>query len=262
MNIKKEYKSNRLIAAIACLAIVIIRIIFPQLRFDEISFWLVVIFIVLLVIPDIGDLVSRIKKLKKGDLEIEFERKIDELLDHTVEAEEQISSDEKIEFIGLPEKVQQRIQETLVEPRATLINIAVEIESRIKELSNKYKTKTGDRYFPTRRSIKELVDKKLINPNIQTLFNDFWAIRNEAVHSKIFIPDKARLFELADLGIRILHFLYMIPGDKYELLYRDEVSCPKCGADVSVDHSYGPDSESASAICEKCGWRSSVSNRL
>lgn len=244
-----------------CVFLIVIRMFFPALVFDQISLWLLIVAAVLVLVPNIADLVDRVRKIKKGDLEVEFDRKLDELKQQTEEAEDRIEASPNLDFVGIPEDVKGRILNALVEPRGALISLAVEIESRLKDLAEKHKI-TNRGYFVPRKAIQELASRSLISPAVEPIFNDFWAIRNNAVHARGFVPDQSRLFELADLGLRVLRFLYLVPRDGYDLMGHNVISCPKCGKDVQVDYKASSSSQSAYAHCAACGWTNSASERL
>jgi hypothetical protein len=185
---------------------------FPTILFDQISLWLLIVAVILILVPNVADLVDRVRKIKKGDLEVEFDKKLDELQQQTKEAEDRVGARSNIDFVGIPEDVKERIQNSLVEPRGALISLAVEIESRLKELAEQHKI-TNRGYFAPRKTIQELTFRNLISPEIEPVFIDFWEIRNNAVHARGFVPEPSKLFELAELGLRVLRFLYVVPHD-------------------------------------------------
>lgn len=246
---------------VGCVALILLRMFFPSLVFDQTSFWLLLVVVLLLLVPNIGELPERIAKITKGDLEIEFDKKIDELKQQTEEVEHRAEANSGLDLVGIPEEVKGRILNSLAEPRAALISLAVEIESRLRDLAEKHNV-THRGYFAPRTTIQELASRKVLSATIEPIFNDFWAIRNNAVHARGFVPNQSRLFELVDLGLRVLRFLYAVPRDRYDLLTAESISCPKCGKDVRVNYKSARDSESADATCGNCGWSGSVSNRL
>ena len=255
----------RIIALVSCISIIILRIIFPDIHFDEISLWLLLVAILLVTVPDIAGILDRLKKLKKGDLEIEFEQRIDILKKNIEQAEEDLEEEvaDKLNFMGIPTAIKDKLLPTLGDPRGALVTLAVEIEARLRELSSIYQKRIKGRYISTPRMIEEFVKQGIISSKIKPIFNDFWAIRNEAVHSKGFRLEASSFYEIADLGIRILRLLYVTPQYGYNLLGKSNVTCPICGENVEVEYkSISNLSESASAECQKCGWSEAISNRI
>jgi len=209
---KKSIHMNQIIIISICFLIIIARIIFPSMIFDNISLWVLCIGILSLLIPDIGELFGRIKKLKKGDIEIEFISKVLQLAENTEKVEEELLSNESLyEYSGIPENVKMRIEQNLNNPRAALITLAVEIESVLRNIARKYNINKQDKYFSPKTVVNKLLTEKLISNQTYNLFNEFWFVRNTAVHSRDFEPSQYELYKLVDIGIRILGLLQIKP---------------------------------------------------
>ena len=206
-NLKTFFNVRLFIAAFAIL-VIIARIIWPEMRYDTTSFYLTILFAVILLIPDIGDLISRIKKIKKGDLEIELESKINDLAAKTEKAEEDIEvSGEAFAFERLPNDLRNRIAEYTQDPRGGLIAVAVEIESKIDEIARRYQIDKQTKYASPIRIIDEFTRRGIVPKELPSLIRDFWTIRNQAVHSTEFKLTNEHLYRLLDLGIRIIDLL-------------------------------------------------------
>lgn len=210
-----KWKARQWIPVI-CGVLIVLRAIFPSLRIDDITLWLLILGAVVALIPDIGELISRIRKVKKGDFEIEFDSLLENLKRQTEETESHIESGE-INAGHLPAEVQARINSSLIEPRAAIITVAAEIEERLQNLAQTHGYKSRGRYFSPRRTIEELVGSEKIDSHMKSLFEDFWALRNEAVHSHKFHLKKEQLFSLVDLGVRILKILYSSKASESQL---------------------------------------------
>lgn len=209
----RAFKARHWIA-VACGALVIVRAVFPGLRIDEVSFWLFLVGSIVLLIPDIGDLIARLRKVKKGDFELEFDHRLDDLKRRTEETESIIESEE-IDFGEVPESVRGRIVGSLVEPRAALITLAVEIENRIRELAEIHDIRTRGRFFSPRRAIEAMVATGRLDAHLRSLFEDFWAIRNDAMHGRTLLIEREQLYSLVELGMRILRMLYTSSPDDF-----------------------------------------------
>ena len=179
--------------------------------FDEISLWLFIIAVIVILIPDIGELINRIKKFKKGSLEIEFERHIATMVKQTDLAEQKLEEAEIIkEDREIPEHVRAILAESSRNPRGALITLAVEIEKALEVLAGKYNITNKGRYFSPRYTLERLVKIQKIPKTASELFLDFWEIRNQAIHNVRFQLDQDRLYELVEVGFRILKLLYSI----------------------------------------------------
>lgn len=212
---KNISKIPYLIAFFICL-IIISRLVWPNINYDDISFYLTLLIVVLLVFPNIGEILSRIRKFKKGDLEIEIESNLNNLTKKTEKAEEEIEKSEisEYEFESKPDEINKRILEYTKDPRGGLIAIAVEIESMIYELVKYYKLSINAKLMSPIRAIDILVKKGFVPSKLNSLIRDFWVIRNQVVHHSEFQFTNHRPYRLLDLGIRILDLLsYRKPKD-------------------------------------------------
>ena len=192
------------------LFVVSLRAAFPNLRIDEVSLWLLILAAIAALVPDIGGIVERVKKVKKGDFELEFEGRLEDLKRKTEETE-QVLEAKDLEFGDIPGELRSRITRSLVEPRAALITVAIEIEGRLREIADTYEISHRGRFFSPRRTIENLAEAGQVEEHIPALFADFWATRNQAIHSRKFVPDQDQLYSLVDLGMRILSILYGSP---------------------------------------------------
>lgn len=205
--IKSIFKARYFIATLAIL-IIVGRAIWPNIKFDDTSFHLILLIAVVLLIPDIGDLISRIKRFKKGDLEIELESKINELAGRTEKAEEDIkASKEDFEYERFSDNFVNRITEYTRDPRGGLIAIAVEIESKLDEIARHYQINKQTKYSSPIRIVDEFTKIGIVPKELPSLIRDFWTIRNKAVHSVEYKLTNEHLYRLLDLGIRILDLL-------------------------------------------------------
>ncbi len=73
--ITKIYISSQILKSIiiaVCLLIISLRLFNSTFTFDNISLYLIIAIFVVLLIPDLKDFILKVRKFKKGDLEIEF----------------------------------------------------------------------------------------------------------------------------------------------------------------------------------------------
>jgi hypothetical protein len=196
-----------------CILVIAGRIIWPDLKFDETAFYLFIFASIVVLIPDIGGIVARIKKVKKGDFEMEFDEKVSLLSEEIEKAESKDKDVTTLEDNDTPtddselEERIQRITEQASDPRGAPIVIAVEIEDAIQELAKSKGIANVHRYNSPVRIMDELIRRKLINASVLAPFRDFWTIRNQAAHSARFQMSKYQLYELVEIGIRVLKLI-------------------------------------------------------
>lgn len=209
MKSRKNISKVPYLIAIFIFLIIIARIIWPNINYDNTSFYLTLLIVILTVFPNIGEILSRIKRFKKGDLEIEIERSLNNLTENTEKAEEEIEKLEipEYEFALKSDETKKRIFEYSKDPRGGLIAIAVEIESMISELVKYYKLSVNTKHMSPIRAIDLLIKKGFVPSQLNSLIRDFWVIRNQIVHRSEFRLTNQQLYRLLDLGMRIVDLL-------------------------------------------------------
>lgn len=204
---------SRASVIIACFLVIGIRAVFPDIRFDSVSLWLFSITVVVWLLPDLPEFLSRIKRFKKGDLEIEFESQVSELARKTEKVEDEVEKEieatasNEIQYEGLSPETKSILSKSADHPRTALITLAVEIETELRNIAEQNDISGYQRIFSPSRLVQELVNRKVLTANVQALFKDFWTIRNQAVHGSTFEVSQDKLYELVDLGIRLLKIL-------------------------------------------------------
>jgi len=199
----------RYIIGVGCLSLIVLRMVRPSLAFDQLSLELLIVAILVLLLPNIQDLLSRIRKFKKGDIELEFGEQISALIGETREVERAIEENPQPgeEYSGVPREATQRLAEAASDPRGALLVIGVEIESRIRDLARQVgmaKTQAG---LPITRLVRMLAREGAIREEAVPVLMDFWAMRNRVAHQAHYQIEPGRLYELAELGLTILRLL-------------------------------------------------------
>ena len=220
--IKNLFQTRYFVALFAVL-IISARAIWSSFKYDDTSFYLTLLASIVLLIPDIGNIASRITKFKKGDLEIELANQITALAGETKKAEEIEESGSKFEQEYLPEDTKNRIIEYSRDPKGGLIAVAVDIESRVTDLAKRYQISSSPRYLSPIKIIDTLTEKGIIPKVLQGLMRDFWTIRNKAVHDSKFKLGSEDLLRLLDLGVRILDLLYFTNPSIYDPSRTDRI---------------------------------------
>jgi len=212
---------RKAIIIIICIGIVVVRIIYPDLNFDWISFSLILIAALLIFSSDLKEYTERVKKLKVGDLEIELEERIKELAIKTDETlEEKSETIKKPPSISGPpwmkdskEQLRDKISEMIDIPEAALVLIAIEIEKELRAIFEK--ADFGDMKIPMSpiRQINLLNEKGIIDVETKDIFQQFWQIRNKVVHGHSLQLSEKQRIEIIEIGLKVLKLLEIAKND-------------------------------------------------
>jgi uncharacterized protein YutE (UPF0331/DUF86 family) len=184
-----------------CFALIILRILIPNINFDQLSLYLLIIATVLLLFPYINDWISNIKKIKIGNYEIEIGNAVNKLDRDTSRLEESIKEEKK--YPELSYDFKKLLAGASADPRGALLIVAIEIESIVRKLAEKAHIEFGS----TTKLVIELSKRKIIDEKILPIFKDFWNIRNRIVHGPSEKVSENIIYELTYLGYRILTLL-------------------------------------------------------
>lgn len=189
------------IAVGLCLLAIVARIIWPEISFDGVSLKLLLTAVIILVFPEIRDLISKIRRVKKGNLEIELAEQVTQLVKDTSKLE--INSPF---YSEISEKILERIAKTSSEPRGALMLISIEIESRIRRLAEGSGAPNINQTSVV-TLLNELTKRGRVPEEIDPIFREFWSIRNKLAQQFYAQISSAKLYAIVDLGIRILKWL-------------------------------------------------------
>ncbi len=206
----------RYLVALVAVAIVIVRAVWPDARLDEISLVLLVVAALALVWPDIAPLTSRIRRLKLWELEVELSEKISELSERVEvvgrEASQEREAAPAESVAVVPPELKEWAEAAAADPRAGLLLVAADIEEAIRRLASRHGMATGVGRLSARRALSDLAKRGIVPRQVVPLFDDFWQVRNEVVHGAGLQLPAGQLYELIDIGFRILELLSL--GDR------------------------------------------------
>lgn len=209
-----RYKQFRCLIILVCLSIIVVRAIFPNIKFDTISMTLLGISVLCILIPDVDTIINRTKKLKFGSLEWELNE-----LNKTTEKVEGKLKDEKLKGAGISGLIRRNdydfeIQNDLP---TTILKLSIEIEKSMREIYEIVFSTNEERPLSTTKLIDTLFKKDIINDETTELLKQFWRIRNQFVHGHklIEITDKD-ILAFSDIGIRLLRILKNMENDLKE----------------------------------------------
>ena len=201
----------RFLIAVVALALVVVRALWPDIRLDEISLMLFALAALALLSPDLAPIAGRIRRLKLWQIEVELSEKIGELAQRAEVAAGEASAHRGAAVpgirAGVPPEVAERLADAAADPRAGLLLVAIEIEQAIRGLAAQYGISAGVGRVSTRRTLRELATRGAVPREVVPLFEDFWQVRNEVVHGAGFKVPTGHLYELVDVGFRILELI-------------------------------------------------------
>lgn len=197
-----------LVAAL-CALIIGLRAWLPDFRFDETSLILFAIGVLVLVLPELRDIIYRLRRFKGLGFELELEPKVAALTAKTQKAERVMEEapTTELEYRRIPATVSSKLAEAATDPRAALLLLAIDIEQAARESAESFGLPEATRPLSAPALVRALFKKGVLIPETQAAFMDFWAIRNQVVHGQHFEVSEGRLFELVELGLRVLRLL-------------------------------------------------------
>ncbi len=98
-------------------------------------------------------------------------------------------------------------------PKSALIEIAIELEKTLREISNETLKQNNKYPVAAKRIISELSDKEYIQMDLQISFEKFWNLRNRVVHGLDAEFKDNQIISLVDSGINILNILKFIENN-------------------------------------------------
>ncbi len=188
-----------------CGLVIILRAIYPNIKFDETSLILFVIAILVLLMPK--DFLERLQRLKIKDF---FEIELQKLREKTERAERRVEERElpEVEFEGVSTEMLEKIEKIMgLDPRAAIVIISMEIEKSLKEIFEEFRISEGKRPLSVPRMARILAERQIIPHEVVSALTDFWSIRNKVIHEYRFKLSDEQLYDIIDLGLRILKLL-------------------------------------------------------
>lgn len=195
------YSLVRLLVAAVFIGLVIARMVYPDLRFDQLSFQLLVVAAIVVLLPDIKDVLSRVRKIKKGDWEIELDDAISQLKQKAEEVKKSLPSKKNAKNDLVVETFTDYISKA-DSARSALLLIASDIEKQLRKLAQKVKIE-GATTHSARLLVAELVYQNKVQPELVPLFEDFWSIRSRVMRHTEYELEYEALSDVLGAAIEI-----------------------------------------------------------
>lgn len=196
--------NKRWILVAACLALVVVRIIFPNAQADTNSIWLVGIAALLLVLPDLKSVAPYIKKIKVGDTELELKESIGNLEKEVEKAQGAAAQEKKASVSSnVPSEIEKVLEESSRDPKAALLLLSAKIEQQLRNRLEEADIST-DRIFSTSQYVEVGVKEGIFPQDFLPAFRDFLRVRNSVAHGAAFDVDDSYILSLVSLGTELL----------------------------------------------------------
>lgn len=98
----------------------------------------------------------------------------------------------------------------LSNPKTALIEVAIEIERKLKTVSRGVLGKENKYPISPKRIINELNERKIIDSDTIFVFDKFWNLRNQVVHGIDTEYTNSQILSLVDSGMKIITILNSI----------------------------------------------------
>ena len=196
---------KRILIAIVCLALAVIRIIKPDSIIDGNTVWLLVIAVVVIVGPDLKVLIPYIKRIKIGDTEIELAEKTAKIGQEIDKVKEEVSVDQNWE---IPDRTTDEVNEVLndakTNPRAAFLLLATKIEEEVRSRLQKAGFSQSRQFTSLPRLVEFGVEKQVFPAQVLSIFKEFWYVRNKVAHGQAADIDNDTILSLIAVGTDIL----------------------------------------------------------
>lgn len=212
VKITKQLKESwqRLLIILLCLILVAVRMIWPDMKVDAVSLWLLGIAAFLLLMPKLGIFVPYIKRVKVGDSELE----LNEEIKNFGKAVEKVQSSEienplMSSLNTTSPDVMKVLEETPRSPTAALLLLATMLDAHIKQRFLESGLAQIRKNVPQSPlvALKEMVDAGIYSPAVLSSYQYFRDIRNRVAHDLAFDVPNSILLSIISLGTELLKVL-------------------------------------------------------
>jgi len=204
---------QRGLIVLVCLALIVSRLIWPELTVDWITVVLVAIATIAILLPSFESLLPHVsqvlpyvKKLKVAGVEVELSEEIKKLSKDVDEAKESLA-DEKKEFSisDVFDKSQAEVLDVLkTDPRAALMVLAARIEQLVMIRLAQHGLREKGLAVPMSRAMTLGIENGVFPEEVLEPFREFWELRNRVVHGQAFDVEPTVVQSLVSLGLEVL----------------------------------------------------------
>lgn len=193
----------RYLVALSAALLIGARVCWPDLTFDDTSLTLFIIAALALLVPDIGGLINRVRKVKHGNTEIELDAAISTIAKsaETFEESNKDLPNDKFSISAYTPEVAAKIENSANDPRAALLLLSIELEKSINNLARKLGLAEK---APLIRTVWQLEEKGVFPNQLALMFRDYWQVRNKIAHGVDHEISPEHIYAMVNLGLVIL----------------------------------------------------------
>jgi len=199
--------NRRWLLVVACLALIVVRVIFPNAQADTNSIWLMGIAALIFILPDLKSVapyINYIKKIKVGDTELELKESIGNLGKEVEKAQDAAALEKKTAVSGnVSFEIEKVLEESGKDPKAALLLLSAKIEQQLRNRLEEAGIST-ERVFSASRYVEMGVKADIFPQDFLPAFRDFWSVRNRVAHGAAFDVDDSYILSLVSLGTELL----------------------------------------------------------
>ncbi len=198
-----------------CLALVAVRLRWPDIKVDGVTVWLVVVAVLLFLLPEVRAFLPYVERAKLGPVELTLREGIRALTREIEEAQDSYAEEGRvIDRADIGPDVEQVITEARRDPRSSLLWLSSKVETEIRRVLESVEAPEHRRYMPLRRAVELGVEAGVLPRGALPAFQDFWAMRNRIVHDFAFDVPDSTVLSLISLGTELLKMLATTRADE------------------------------------------------
>ncbi|MGI0494149.1 hypothetical protein ACN4EG_20385 [Alkalinema pantanalense CENA528] len=196
--------NKRWLLVIACLVLIVLRVIFPNAQADPNSIWLMGIAALIFILPDLKSVAPYIKKIKVGDTELELKESIGNLGKEVEKAQDAAALEQKATVSeNVSFEIEKVLEESGKDPKAALLLLSAKIEQQLRNRLEEAGIST-ERVYSASRYVEMGVKADIFPQDFFPAFRDFWSVRNRVAHGAAFDVDDSYILSLVSLGTDLL----------------------------------------------------------
>jgi hypothetical protein len=196
--------NKRWLMIIACLALIVLRVIFPNAQADSNTIWLMGIAALIFILPDLKSVAPYIKKIKVGDTELELKESIGNLGKEVEKAQDAAALEKKTTVSeNVSSEIEKVLEESGKDPKSALLLLSAKIEQQLRNRLEEADIST-ERVYSASRYVEMGVRAGIFPQDFLPAFRDFWGVRNRVAHGAAFDVDDSYILSLVSLGTDLL----------------------------------------------------------
>ena len=211
---------QRALIILLCLILVAVRMIWPNMKVDVISLWLLGIAAFLLLMPRLRIFIPYIKRIKLGETELELSEEIKNFGKEVEKVQSsEIENPQVNSLNNISPDVMKVLEEAPKNPTAALLLLATMLDAHIKQRFLESRLRNTPQ--SPLAALKMMVDAGIYSSAVLKSYQYFRDIRNKVAHGLAFDVSDSILLSIISLGTELLKVLSTKIGP-LSMLYQDQ----------------------------------------